>query len=385
MEIVQLTASDYDEWLTFLNEVFGRINKTPMDFEKELPKMCVRDEVNMRKHIGVREKGKLCAVVGIYPLPARIAGIPVLFSTVGNVATHWECEGRGYMSKLLDCAMEQLDLLGADASRLSGFRQRYNRYGYESCGTVYQMTLTQRNRIALYPVFQEPFVFKRITRDDTEGLAYAYSLYRKNGIAVVRDAALGYQDMFDSLAAWRHTPYLVMRGDGSPVGYLSVSQGEDEIAEAGACEGEVLCEILCQWQAKTGKTLRFSLAPWRTEALRRLSAVCESVIIEAPNLFQIRNWEKITDALLKLKAQSHRMPEGELILEIREYGIIRLYVHGEEAGCVRTEKGAEICLDKLTASRFLFGPVPASLVPEAGPWAMAVLPLPLSWNLQDRV
>lgn len=410
MEIVQLTASDYDEWLCLLNEVFGRVNGKPMDFERELPRMCVRDEEHMRMHIGVREQGKLRAVVGIYPLPARICGIPVLFSTVGNVATHWEWEGRGYMSRLLSCAMERLDAIGADASRLSGYRQRYNRYGYENCGTVYHLTMTDSNRLALSPAPSDRLTFLQIERDDRQSLAFAESLYRRGGIAVVRDAAPDFLDMYTSLTAWRHIPWLAVQGDGTPVGYLSVSQEGESIAEAGARDTDALCDILCQWQERVNRPVRLQLAPWQPEALRRLGAVCEEMTAEAPCLFRIRNWVGITDALMKLKASHAQLPEGELVLEIRDYGNIRLYARGGEAGCEATKQSAAIRLDRLTAARFLFGPAPADCVADcradgtaggmagsvadrltdsygatpAG-WIAAVLPLPLSWNLQDRV
>lgn len=385
MEIVQLGASDYDEWLSFLNEVFGRTNGKPMDFEKELPKMCVRDEEHMCKHIGVREEGKLRAIVGIYPLPAHICGIPVLFSTVGNVATHWEWEGRGYMSRLLDCAMDKLGSMGADASRLSGYRQRYNRYGYENCGTVYHMTLTERNSQALCPLSEEKFAFSKIDQGDLQSLAFADSLYQKNGIAVVRNAATDYRDVYSSLTAWRHEPYLVTRLDGTAIGYLSVSAEQNNLAEVGAVDVDILCKILCQWQRRVNMDIQFQVAPWQTEALQKLGAVCEQMYIEAPNLFKICNWVKVTDALLKLKMSYTELPDGELIVEIEGHGNICLYVRGQEAGCVSTNRSAALKMNELTAARFLFGPMPVASVVKAHDWASAVLPLPLSWNLQDRV
>lgn len=94
MEIVRLTAKDYDEWLEVLNIVFTGQNKRSVDFEQSLPKMCVRDDEHMGRHLAVKEGGKICALLGIYPLRTRIGKEEVLFSTVGNVATLPKYEGK---------------------------------------------------------------------------------------------------------------------------------------------------------------------------------------------------------------------------------------------------------------------------------------------------
>jgi len=128
MEIVKLFASDYDEWLDVLNTTFTQKNKREMNFEKQLPKMCVKDDNYMGKHIAIKEDGKICALLGVYPLKVNICGKELMFATVGNVATLPEYEGRGYMRLLMGEAMKELERIGIDASRLGGDRQRYNRY-----------------------------------------------------------------------------------------------------------------------------------------------------------------------------------------------------------------------------------------------------------------
>ena len=81
----QPRANDYDELLFVLNRAFGNIYKREMDFISELPRMWVRDDEYMGKHIGMFEDGKLCSVVGIYPLPVRIAGEELSFATTGKL------------------------------------------------------------------------------------------------------------------------------------------------------------------------------------------------------------------------------------------------------------------------------------------------------------
>ena len=112
-----------------------------MDIERELPKMCVRDEEHMRKHFGIFEDGKLVACLGVYPYLAKVANISLSFSTLGNVVTRPEYEGRGYMHSLLAAATKEIDELDADISRLAGLRSRYNRYGFEVAGQRYILHL----------------------------------------------------------------------------------------------------------------------------------------------------------------------------------------------------------------------------------------------------
>ena len=144
VEVERLTASDYDEFIPFLNNVFTLAHGRKEDFEKFFPKMCIRDDEHMGKHLAIKKNGKIVSALGVYSLPAKFCGEDIMFSTVGNIATHPDEEGNGYMSILINEAMRELERIGADASRLGGSRQRYNRYGYEASGTVYNFEIYDR-------------------------------------------------------------------------------------------------------------------------------------------------------------------------------------------------------------------------------------------------
>ena len=72
MEIRRLKKENYDELISLLNLVFSKQNGCEMDFEKELPNMCVRDDAHMRKHIGLFINDNLVSVVGVNPLPTKV-------------------------------------------------------------------------------------------------------------------------------------------------------------------------------------------------------------------------------------------------------------------------------------------------------------------------
>ena len=220
MELVRLKKAYYDEWLALENDVFSRHNGSPMNFERSLPKMCVRDDEHMGKHFAIREDGKLRAVVGIYPLPIMIAGEKLLFSTVGNVATTPDYEGRGFMRKLMMVAMEELTQIGADASRLGGLRQRYNNYGYDKCGSIYQFILSGRNVDKCLPDFESDLIFEKILPDNHTTLKEANRIQRMSDMATIRGEENGCYDVYASMTAWKNVPYSVRKADGQLVGYL---------------------------------------------------------------------------------------------------------------------------------------------------------------------
>ena len=98
--VERLTVNDYEEVLDVMNRAFTTPTHVA-DFEKHLPIMWTKEHDYMSRHFGIREEGKLVAVVGVYPLPVNIAGHELMSSTMGNIGTLQDCRGKGYMKALL--------------------------------------------------------------------------------------------------------------------------------------------------------------------------------------------------------------------------------------------------------------------------------------------
>lgn len=380
MQVQRLGAKHYDEIIGLLNVVFSRKNKRQMDFEKEMPKMCFRDEEHMRCHFGIFEDDRLVACMGVYPFEAVVAGQRLKFATTGNIAVHWDYEGRGYMGAMVERAMQELEELDVDAARLGGLRSRYNRYGFEACGQNYTFTFTEKNRTNKFPHFKDDITFKEITAGDKEILDFTAKLYNKNAIAVPRTEDNAYL----CLSMWLNKPYIALR-NGIPVGYLCANATGECIAELFSQDTDTLADMVCAWQKRCESNITFPLQIHQVEQIRLFSAVCESSVIHSPSHFKIRNWESFTDAFMKLKASYCEMLQGELCIGISDYGTIRLYVNENGAGCEKTDRTPDITLDRLSAARYIFGPYPPIYTSGASHLAQAWFPLPLSWNGQDRV
>lgn len=386
MELVRLNGQDYEEWLQVLNAVFSRKNNRPMDFQKELPKMCVPDDRHMGKHLAVKEDGKIVSVVGIYPIPVAVGGEELLFSTVGNVATLPEYEGRGYMQLLLEKAMEELENIGADASRLGGVRQRYNRFGYESCGTEYLFAVNTHCRQHCMAPTTPQITFREVSCDDTQALAQINAMYDASPIRVLRAKEDGLSGVYATLTAWQNTPYLAVLENGTAVGYLSVSADGCSVAEIRADNLELLKAVVFRWQERVGKDIYITFPPLETEAVRYFSRVASGMSFSPPCHFKFLRYDRVVNALMKLKRETvPGLPVGERVIGIAGFGNLRLYAGEDTAGCEKTEESAALTLEPLQANRILFGPLSFDAQLAYDPFLSAWLPLPLSWNTLDRV
>jgi len=394
MELRKLTSKDYHELLEVLNVVFTRENKKKMDFLSELPKMWVQDDQHMGYHTGIFEDGKLVSVAGCYPLQAKIGEVPFLFATTGNVATLPEYEGRGYFTIIFNELMKELEQMNVDAARLSGARQRYARFGYEPAGTVYHFTFNERNRVQYFHDAGGNVAFRKIEKSDIMALAFCEALSRKSVFHVKRSTEDNYRDVYRALCGKHATPYLAIE-NGLPVGYLAAvddktvcgqAQNGRHIYELRYNGLDKFIEIICAWQRRVSDTITFRLAPYMTEEMNLIIPCAEYMTVSSPSHFKILNYEKLIDALLKLKASKEPLLNGEIVLGIKDYGDIRLFVEKDNVGCEKTENEPEVILDQLTATRVIFGHMPlhGEMFTMNAIWKNW-FPLPFSWNIMDSV
>lgn len=377
-EIIRLTASDYDELIALLNSVFSRAHKREEDFEYMFPKMCIRDDEHMGKHIGIKEDGKLVAVAGIYLLPAKIAGKELMFSTVGNIATAPEAEGKGYMSLLVKKAMEEIKKMGADASRLSGSRQRYNRFGYEAAGWTYNYLLYPYNIRYFAPDFESDISFVPVSENDTEMLSEMMKIYNKGSFIVERKNV---DDFYLTLKAWGCIPFVAIRKNGEVSGYVSVYPDKKSFTEVVANNPLEVKEVIMQWCKTTDLPIHFKLMPHMKEEIKLMSEFCDEVSLSSPSRFKIISWSKVVDAFLKLKSTYENIEDADFVVEIEGYGNIRIKCENNACECTDTTDTGTVKLTELDAVRYFFDPMDTRFKEER----KNIMPLPMSWDSLDRV
>ena len=384
MEIKRLTAEHYDELLALLNHTFGTAYGTQMDFLSAQPKMWVRDDAHMGCHVAVFEDGKMCAVVGVYPLRTVIDGEEFLFATTGNVATHPDYEGRGYFNALFAEAMKMLEEMDADAARLGGLRPRYGRFGYEGCGSSYLYYFGTKNRISCFgETAGQGIEFSPITPDDAEALIFCAGLRAKLPIYMVRPTD-NVPDIYRSMCSKHNKPYLATRG-GEPIGYICCEDDGKNIGEMDAIDTATLGEVVCAWQRDKGQGLHFAIPAFDFEALRLFGRSAESYRVTYPTRLKVRHWDKLINAMMRFAAKKRPLIDGEWTLGIEGYGALRLWAKDGNAGCERCENAPELTLDPRTASRLLLGPDAPEAVTDLPPIPRSWLPLPFSWGALDAI
>ena len=385
--IKQLKAENYSSLFELLNLVFAKKNGVPTNFEKDLPKMCGRDDEHMNNHYGIFDNDKLVAVIGVYLIPTVINGENLLFSTVGNIAVHPDYEGKGYMNLLLEKAMQVLNEKGVDASRLGGLRSRYNRFGYETCGTNYNFTLTSYNTKKLFNNYLDNTItFTPINKTDYDVLKFCYNLYKNDKIYTLRGEQNNYINVYNSMVAWQNIPYLATTKNGEKLGYIVVNPSKTVVSEVFGTTTENTIKILCNYQNNLGCDLKFSLPPYSIELLKIFTENCEYLSTSPICHFKVINYQKLTNALLKLKSSYCKMIDGESNILIENYGTIKIKVENGIATCSLTSDTPDIKVTNLQAQRLLFSYLPTYHTINKSPaFLNAILPLPLSWNLQDRV
>ena len=383
LKIINLTQSDYDETLKLLNDVFTIQNKRDMNFEKEMPKIFKNGSKNAENHYGIKENGKLVSVLGIYPFDVEIMNERFKFSTVGNIATHPDFCGRGYMNSLLNFAMDELSKRGYDASRLGGLRHRYNRVGYEVCGQNYSFEIGSGASVRGK---SEEIKFKKLTSNDKDELVCCMNLNKQYGFFVIRDNPDSEKSVYDTLTTWRNTPLGAYSKSGEMIGYMCVMPDGKTVSEIRAKDVEAYKNMIFSYQKIMGEIISFSLPAFDREAVMYFSSVADKFLCINPCNFKIINFEKVTDALMKLKLNHfNNLCEGSAVVGIKDYGNIELFFDGYEAGCKKTSKPPFVTLEKLEAHRYLFGPATAATVAETNPFLSSWLPLPLSWSILDSM
>jgi hypothetical protein len=330
----------------------------------------------------VKENGRIVSLLGIYPLPAVIAGEKVLMGTIGNIASLPAARGRGYMKQLVTVAIEEAMKQGFVAARLDGLRSRYNRYDFDHAGVNYVCCLTQRNRVKNPKAIQ--LNFEQILVDDHDAIAFAKKCHRNSKFYVLRETD---KDFFYTLRAWKNIPYIAKNKQGMPVGYISVSPDGKNIAEWGVDTGYTVIDLLSAYLQNYPKIkeVTFLVMPYDTDQIKAVFVQCESWHAKPASMFHVFQWDRFVYVLMKLAAQTKGLVDGELTVAINNWGNLHMTVKNGVPKAKKCEHNVEVYMMAREAVNWFFGNLRA-IQPIPGTRAEASwFPLPLCWNGQDRV
>ncbi|MFP4187495.1 MAG: GNAT family N-acetyltransferase [Acholeplasmataceae bacterium] len=377
--IEQLQADHFEEALDFINMVFSLASR-PTDFKVILPDLYQPTDEHMSAHHVIRERGRIKALVGIYPGHYVVGRTKLSMARIGAVSTHPDARMKGYMSALMDHVRSVIRIARYDIAYLGGARHRYLPFGFEKCGhqPVFQVTkrslergIRTSDRLTLFPC-----------ENDAERIDTLHELYERQTFYFKRDRKAFYRIAHH----WYNTPFQIELG-GRSVGYLIASKDRKRIEEIVCEEGvDVTAVIHAYFEAHEVDACRIVVHPLAPRMMQRIFTVSESVSIHDRDNWSILAFERVLRTLMRAKHDVLPLLEGRMVIEIVDRDRYEIAVSSQGITVERTERTPDISVSDPDAHRLFFGPLHPHRVIEI-PSRLAFIeqwfPLPLFLSSPD--
>ncbi len=306
--------SEYKELLRFLDVTFRR------PFKRLIPSLYA-DADSMPYHYVLRgENGKINGALCAYPGNVYMGGSaePLKILDIGMVATRKSERGKGIMRTLVNHAVEEGKLKGAELVCLTGRRKRYEHLGFYPCGRnlVYGIDKMSTREVAI----GTPITFVKVKTDEQK--KFVDSLYAKS----FQHTEFPTAKPSDVLGNWFAGVYVIHEG-GAPIGYL---YGMPHIR---VLDGVVLDESDCSRDEAVMRYKRvirafveflghgFRAKAIPTEACYNLALkdICENVSVHADFKFKVLDYRAV---FLKLYAEAREFYgyNGEFAVSVEIIG-----------------------------------------------------------------
>ncbi|MGN0761500.1 MAG: GNAT family N-acetyltransferase [Christensenellales bacterium] len=363
MLLVRPDRKQYEQTQRFLNKTFKQ------KFESVLPKIYCNDRFR-DSHLVAVEDDKIIGAVANIPIDWRIDDMIIHGAGIGMVATHPRYRGRGVMKSLLDQAIERCKQDGTQVVFLSGYLDRYKRFGFYPSGIENLYTL-RADKGCVDKAQDYTFELLKGERKEIETLR---SIYEQQAVRWER------KDFFDTLCTWKSKAYIVKKS-GHVLGYLVKNRYGADISEIVVPTQELVATTTA-WIIRNNKdSVKVCVSPYDMHAN-------EELILHSENYCQINaeNWlildyTGVIETLLSAKVKRQKVASGRAVLQIDAVKYL-ISVDGDNVDVTQSDGQADIALTKEQATRLLFGP---KIVACENSWLDTILPLPIYIPSIDRV
>ena len=336
---------DFKELLSFENRVF-KIN-----FETKVPKV-YRFPESAALHGVYRENGRIAAGICVLPGELLIGEERLITAGIGSVAVSKSVRGHGLMGELMEYAEKRSLAYSADIGFLSGYRFRYQRFGYVPAGIQCVFEVTD-HLIAHTKASGELFVTPVKTKEDETAV---YELYSAQEVRFLRER----ERFAEILKTWHSETYLVKDGDQNVCGYLIYKKDENVVSELILRNNSLAREALVLFaKEKKRKNIFVRCCAFQRELLKELLSFGEHYRTEAAVSLKIYNFKNFIQRMLALKARLGAVQSGSLVLGIGNE-TLRITVDGKKVEVLETSEKADIAFDRTYAALALTRPEAAS-------------------------
>lgn len=340
--------------LELLNKTFG-FTRENEKFETLIPKLYNDEYHPAKNNIILDVNGEMRAAVGVYYGEFHVCDEVLKTAGIGNVATHPDYRGEGYMRFCMALAMDEIKQNMADIAMLGGARQRYAHYGFEHGGARYEFTYSTENvRRKFLCDKKSKLNSKLIEKSDKDILDEITKIYNSRIFKAVRTA----ETMYDVLKTWNAQPYAVFDGERF-AGWYVFNKEMDCVFEIGFAKKDDIEDIVINALETCGKNqFKIAAAPFETELCKFLGLNCENYHIINSEMYNIMCYENVIRAFLKLKATYNKLNDGECVMFIEGNKLpeqIKITVKDNDITVCETDEKPDIVLSHLDAMRLVCG------------------------------
>lgn len=341
---------DMDELIDFINMVFSML-RIPHDFTVVLPKVYAGEARRSEIHEIACEDGRLCGAVGLLPFDLEMAGCRLHCGYIGSVSVHPHMRGRGVMRELMQRQKDKAEDMGLDLLALGGQRQRYEYYGFSSCGSRMKYVISWANvRHALSGADAQGIAFRPL-RPGSEDAETAFALYEKQPVTGARTK----ESIALSLRSYWNDAWAICAFDHM-VGYMMAGSDGKTIYELVLEDEAMLPSVIKAWvETKNASPLSIVTTPYDVKRNACLAAIAEGGSIGTDEMFLCLRPERVIEALMRYKRMAMPLEDGVVKLGFGGFGTIRIAVSGGEVSVCRTEEAPDIALGSRQAHEFVFG------------------------------
>lgn len=303
--IVDAKKRDFDELLKFENKVFK------IDFSKKVSKVYAYPETAALHGI-YKDNGKIAGAVLVYPGKLFLPTGCLVTSGIGSVAVAKSQRGKGIMNSLLLYSNQKGLENGADVGILSGYRGRYERYGYVPCGIRHSTEIS--DHFLLKHLAEKNFSFK--SPADEKELGEIDELHKSLPAFHERER----EKLLSVLSTWNSEPLLILDENKETAGYLIYKEDENAVSELVLKNSSDASDVLYAFGKAKKLKRSFSLwiSPVQPQLLKEVLMFAEHYGIETAASIKIFNYKNFIEKLFSLKQSLVPLPEGSLVLKLGE-------------------------------------------------------------------
>ncbi len=345
------------------------------------PKLYERPEL-LSPHLLVFDGERLVGLAGISPKTMHIGKKTLTVCGLGTVGVLAEYRGQGIMKLLMDRLNADMARDSVDIAELGGCRKRYARYGYFTGSAAVDLEFCPED------LCDEPeldIAFEGILATFDDELKFFSELHGRHLTFIEREPAAFLSTL---RTGGRRAMRILFKGE--TLGYASISSNGSTICEIELSEPSYLPSVLRAYLARysLGKVTLHNFSPHAPEVYRSVAAMASATAMRWSERYRIFNYPRVLEVGLSARQTVAAIPEGELVLGIRDQAPLTVSVRNRAVEVTETPQATPtLQLTEEEATLLLLGASASlSVYPEELPeLARAWFPLPFHVNSNDRI